>query len=123
LIKGKEGSGVQHGTYRRYARGKYVIYHNRRYGYEGNHGPQDQVRERIDAAANKLMMLQDFSYLSEPGADKADQQAGNGNKDDGAQTYKAVGFGGGIKDGGKLIHQGDDAYGQKGKPDPAPMVI
>ncbi len=68
-------------------------------------------------------MLQDFGDLREPGADEAHQQAGDGDKDDGAQADEAVRFGGDVKDGGELIHQGDDPHRQIGEPDAAVLVI
>ena len=67
-------------------------------------------------------MLQDFGDLREPGADKAHQQAGDGNKDDGAQADEAVRLGGGVKDRGELIHQGDDAHREIRQPDAAILV-
>ena len=51
------------------------------------------------------------------------KQAGDGNKDDGAEADKTVGLGRDVKDGGKLIHQGDDADRQAGEPDPPALVI
>ena len=70
----------------------------------------------------RLVVLQDFGDLGEPGADEAHQQAGDGDKDDGGQADEAVGFGGDVKDGGELIHQGDDAHRQIGEPDAAVLV-
>ena len=68
-------------------------------------------------------MFEDFGNLRESRTDKADQDARDGNKYDCIQTDKAVGLGGGIKDGGKFIHQRDDTYRQVGKPDFSSPVI
>ena len=46
-----------------------------------------------------------------------------GDEEDGAGTDKTEGFGRGIKDGGQLIHQGDDGHGQPRQPDFSALEI
>ena len=67
-------------------------------------------------------MFQNLGDLRQPGGKKPDNQAGCRNKDDGGQADEPVGFGGDVKDGGELVHQGDDPDGQPGEP-PAPLVV
>ena len=105
----EEGGGVGHRTHRGDAGGEDIVHHDGGHRHEGDQRAQDQVGKGVDPAADELVMLQDFGDLREPGADEAHQQAGDGDKDDGAQADEAVRFGGDVKDGGELIHQGDDA--------------
>jgi hypothetical protein len=84
---------------------------------------QDEIGKRVDPAADDLVMFQDFGDLGEPGGHKANQQAGQGDEDQGAVADKAMGFGGRVKDGPKYIHPTDDCYCEPGQPQPPLMVI
>ena len=110
------------GAHRRNTGGEDVVHHDGGYRHEGDHGAQDQVGEGIDPAADELVALQDLGDLGEAGAQEPDEQAGDRDKDDGGQADEPVGLGGDVKDGGELVHQGDDPDGQPGEP-PAALVV
>ena len=44
------------------------------------------------------------------------------NEDHGAEADEAVSLRRDVKDGGELVHQGDDGHRQEGKPD-APLLV
>ena len=67
-------------------------------------------------------MLQDLRYLGKSSAQETDEDACDGNEDDGAGADEPVGFCRGIKDGGEFIHQRDDGYGKPGKPQPSRVM-
>ena len=66
-------------------------------------------------------MFQDLGDLGEPGAEETHQEAGDGDEDQGAAADKPISFCRGVKDGGELVHQGDDGHRQKGEPDAAAL--
>ncbi len=118
----EKGGGIGDRTDGGDAGGEDIIHHNGGDRHEGDHGAQDQVGKGIDPATDEVVLFQDLGDFRQPGTKKPDQQTGNGDKDDGGEADEAVGFGGNVKDGGELVHQGDDPDGQPGEP-PAPLEV
>ena len=56
---GQERRPVDHGAHRRDAGGQDVVDHDRRDGHERRHRPEHEVRERVDAAAADVVLLED----------------------------------------------------------------
>ena len=82
--KPEKGGGVDHHAHRRDAGGEDIVHHDGGHGHEGDHGAQHQVGKGIDPAADQAVVFQNLGDLRQPGGKKPDKQAGDGNKDDGA---------------------------------------
>ncbi len=119
---GEKGGGVGHGAHRGNAGSEDVVHHDGGHRHKGDHGAQDQVGKGIDPAADEIVMFQDFGNLRQPGADEPHQDTGDGDEDEGAGADKPVSFRRGIKDGGELVHQGDDGHRQEGQPN-TPLLV
>ena len=113
----KKGGGILDGADRRDTGGENIIHHDGGHRHKRNHWTQDQVGKRIDPAADQVMLFQDLGNLHQTGAEKANQQRGQGDEDDGAEADETVRFGRSVKDRGKFVHQGDDGHGEPGEPD------
>ena len=120
---GGEREGIADGAHRRDTGGEDIVHQDGGHGDKGDRRAQDMIGKRIDAAADDLVLFQNFGDFCVTVGHEAYQQTGEGDKYQAAGADKAVGLGRGVKNRGELVHQGDDGHRQPGEPQPAVLVI
>ena len=110
----QEGRAVDHRAHRRDRRRQDVVDHDRGDGDEGDGGAEDEIRERVDAAAADVVALEDLRDLDHTAGQEAHQQRGEGDEEDRALADETMRLGRRVEDRRQLVHQSDDAGRQPG---------